>query len=65
MQMNYAVWYRLDEIRPVGASYRIAMESYWFIKDALLLESPGPRCIKLTINGNFAFNGNYHGNKTL
>ena len=26
---------------------------------------PGPRCIKLTINGNFAFNGNYHGNKTL
>ena len=26
---------------------------------------PGPRCIKLTINGNFAFSGNYNGNKTL
>ena len=23
----------------------------------------GPRCIKLTINGNVGFNGNYHGNK--
>ena len=22
----------------------------------------GPRCIKLTIDGNFAINGNYHGN---
>ena len=27
-------------------------------------QTPGPRCIKLTINGNFAFNRNYHGNKT-
>ena len=26
--------------------------------------TPGPYCMKLTINGNFAFNGNYHGNKT-
>ena len=29
--------------------------------------APGPsghRCIKLVINGNFAFYGNYHGNKT-
>ena len=26
--------------------------------------TPGPRCIKLTINGNFVFNGNYHQNKT-
>ena len=25
---------------------------------------PEPHCIKLTINGNSAFNGNYHGNKT-
>ena len=23
---------------------------------------PGPRCTKLTIDGNFAINGNYHGN---
>ena len=29
------------------------------------LQSPRPRCIKLAINGNFAFTGNYHGNKTL
>ena len=30
MQMSYAIQSRLDEIRPVVATYRIAMESRWF-----------------------------------
>ena len=29
---------------------------------SLLKMMPEPRCIKLTIDGNFAINGNYHGN---
>ena len=30
---------------------------------SLIWSWPGPRCIKLTIDGNFAINGNYHGNR--
>ena len=33
----------------------------WSLKWITCIIINGPRCIKLTINGNFAFNSNYHG----
>ena len=32
MQMSYAIWFRLDEVRPVVVSYGIAMESRWCVE---------------------------------
>ena len=51
----YLTWIECD-IRSLS-SYHIKLKITLAIH-----QRPGPRCTKLTIDGNFAINGNYHGN---
>ena len=52
------------EFSEISLKHKIWCQWMPFFAIHFQLRIPGPRCIKLTINGNFTFNGNYHENKT-